>query len=260
MFASERISKIKKILFEYKKVDVSSLSQLLGVSEVTIRKDLEKLESEGLIDRIHGGAVLREGLIDNFYNVDTNPDILDHKKMIGLIASHMIEDNETIFLGAGTTCLQIANNLRDKKNLNVITNNINASTILADMPECHTLLLGGTVKTNNHTHMTCGIDVINALSNYYIDKAFISVGSVSMKRGYTFHDPDMSMIVSACQRVSDEIIIACDSSKFDKSSFSPWGPITMKAKVITDEQVPKDYLDFYFKNGIQVFTTYNLDK
>lgn len=156
MLAAERIRKIKQILVEYKRADVSNLSSLLSVSDVTIRKDLERLENEGFLTRTHGGAVINENSpSDNLYNILDIPEI-EHKQMIGLIAAQIVNNNEAIFIGPGTTCLQIAKNLKDKKNLTVVTNNVSAALSLSDVSGVRVILTGGDMKTREFTHSLGG--------------------------------------------------------------------------------------------------------
>lgn len=260
MFAAERIQKIKRILLEYKKADVSHLSNLLSVSEVTVRKDLERLESEGFLQRTHGGAILCEdGTSENIYENRADIPEIEHKKMIGLIAAQIVGNNEAIFIGPGTTCLQIAKNLKDKKNLNIITNNISAAIELTNIPGIRVVLTGGDIIQQEYTYSLTGPAVIQALKNIYVDKAFIGVNGISFKRGYTIHDSMDSMIAAEIYKYTNEFIVVADNTKFNKISFSQLGDLHMAKKVISDELVPEEYIKFFFENNIQIFTTYQLE-
>lgn len=258
MFLADRIQKIKRILVEYKKVDVSNLSNILGVSEVTIRKDLERLENEGFLERMHGGAVLIEN--ESLKNVYTMTDIpeLEHKRMIGLIAAQMVNNSEAIFLGTGTTCLQIAKNLKDKRNLTVVTNNITISVELAGIPGIKVIVTGGDLKAREYTHSLVGGSVIQAITNIYVDKAFIGVDGISFKRGYTNLDSDEAAINEEIMKYTNEFIIVADSTKFNKISFCQVGELLDAKKIISDESVPEEYIKYYYENNIQMFTTYRL--
>lgn len=259
MLAEERIKKIKSLLIEYKKVDVSNLSNLLSVSEVTIRKDLERLENEGFLTRTYGGAVLVEnGPTENIYNLENIPE-LEHKKMIGLIAAQMVNNNEAIFLGSGTTCLQIAKNLKDKRNLTIVTNNVTASIEVANVQGIRVILTGGDLKAKEYTHSLVGSSAIHSLKDIYVDKAFIGVDGVSFKRGYTVHDSDEAAIAAEISKYTDNFVIVTDSTKFNKIAFCQVGDLLMAKKVISDESVPEEYLKFFFENNIQIFTTYKFD-
>ena len=144
MFVTERYQKIQQILLEYKRADVSRLSKLLSVSEVTIRKDLEHLEKSGFLIRTHGGAVLNEGPVASEsldYQID--PDELEHKQMIGSIVSQLVSNGDFIYLGCGTTCIEVARCLKSKQILTVITNNISAAIELSNNSDIAIITTGG---------------------------------------------------------------------------------------------------------------------
>lgn len=260
MFAAERIKKIKQFLMEYKKVSVSNLSNLLSVSEVTIRKDLEKLEKEGLIQRTHGGAILCEDKAPkNIYNNNNEIPEIEHKKMIGMIAAQIVNDNEAIFIGPGTTCLQIAKNLKNKKNINIITNNVSAAMELSNIPSIKVALTGGDIRHKEYTYSLTGSGVINTLKNIYVDKAFVGVDGISFERGFSLHDPEDSIIDAEICKYTDEFIVVADNTKFNNISFSQLGDFHMADKVISDELIPKEYIKFFFENDIQLYIKYELE-
>ncbi|MFM1655075.1 DeoR/GlpR family DNA-binding transcription regulator [Brevibacillus sp. B_LB10_24] len=259
MFAAERIKKIKKILLEYKKVDVSHLSQIFSVSEVTIRKDLEKLENEGFLTKIHGGAVLNElSPLDIPQNLVEIPEF-ENKQMIGIIAAQMIANNEAVFIGAGSTCLQIAKHIKDRKNLTVVTNNISVAVELSVVPTIRVVLTGGDVRADAFTQSVVGQQVLDEIGGIYVDKAFIGVGGISQKRGFTVHDSNDAAIAAAIAKSSNELIIVADHTKFNKIAFSPLGDLLSADKVISDESVPEEYIQYFFEHDIPIYTTYRLD-
>ena len=135
MFASERIRIIKGMFSDKKHINVSDLSTMLSVSEVTIRRDLEKLETENFLTRTHGGAVINEDVTSSekeFSNSDFDP-YYQQRVEISQIAAHMIEDNDVILLSPGPTNICIARKILNKKNLTVLTNDLNiASELSAD--------------------------------------------------------------------------------------------------------------------------------
>ena len=123
MFAIERLNKIKELLYQEKRVDVFELSELFSVTEATIRRDLDKLEQAGFLIKIYGGAVLNEVETQRPFTADTEDKRIEEKRMIGKIAAQMIENGDAIFLSPGTTTLEIARNLKDKK-VTVVTNDM----------------------------------------------------------------------------------------------------------------------------------------
>lgn len=259
MFAAERIKKIKQTLLEYKKVDVSHLSQILSVSEVTVRKDLERLENEGFLTKIHGGAVLNElSPLDIPHHLAEIPEY-EHKRMIGLIAAQMIQPNEAVFIGSGTTCLQIAKSLKETKNVTIVTNNLSVAVELSRLPMLRVNVTGGELRVEEFTQSLIGLKVIESLQGIYVDKAFVGLNGISLKRGYTVQDSNEGSMICEIAKSANELIVVADHSKFNKIAFTQIGEITMADKVITDELVPEEYMRFYFENNIPMFTTYQLD-
>lgn len=150
MFAIERQNKIKDILLKEKRVDVYELSQRFAVTEVTIRRDLDKLEKEGYLIKIYGGAVLKEDFSPESEQPVVEDETLEEKKLIGKIASQMIENDEAIYLSPGVTCLEIAKNLKKKK-LTVVTNDISIGAVLKDCAGIKTIITGGDLIPSTFT-------------------------------------------------------------------------------------------------------------
>ena len=133
MLPAKRLNDIKQFLIVNKHADVSQLAEMLDVTEVTIRKDLEKLESEGFLSRTHGGAILNETSQPSGSLLDfLQSDVSDEKLMnIAQIASSFINDNDTVFLSAGVTSRYFCHFLSEKKNVSVITNDLLVALSLA---------------------------------------------------------------------------------------------------------------------------------
>jgi len=259
MFAAERIRLIKKLLLENKKVDVSELSNLLSVTEVTIRRDLEKLDNENFLIRTHGGAILNEEKLaaENWPYESIKDDFFLEKSIIGKIASLMVRDNDTIILGPGITCLHIAKNISEKKNLRVVTNDINIATELAnESPNIKVVLTGGDLDPS--TLQLSGTLTESILDGIYVNRSFIEVDGVHMENGYSVESIEKASVIKKIMSKSKESIAVCDYSKFNSTSFYYLCPITTFSKVISNEQVPGNYKQYFFENGIKLFITYDV--
>jgi DeoR family fructose operon transcriptional repressor len=258
MLAAERHKKIKQLLLEYNKVDVGNLSGILAVSEVTIRKDLEKLEREGFLIRTHGGAVLRDDVLQEEAPSEADVPNIESKKMIGLFSAALIQDRDVVFIGPGSTCIQIAKNLRDKKDIIVVTNNLGVMSELAGLPNCRVLGTGGELDASEYGVMLTGDIMIRNIRDMYINKAFISVDGISFKRGYMMRNAFLAQMYRTLKEFSDEIIVVADHSKFGVNSLAGVGNLTFADKVISDQLAPHEYIKYFFEHDIQVFTTYPL--
>ena len=258
MFATERHNRIKQMLFEYDKVSVGSLSEILDVSEVTVRKDLEKLEKDGFLIRTHGGAVLREDVPKEEPSPESDIPNIESKKMIGIFAAALIQDRDVIFLGPGSTCIQIAKNLRDKKDLIVVTNNIGVMTELAGLSCCRVLATGGEIDASEYGTMMTGDTTIKSIKSLYMNKAFVSVDGISFSRGYMMRNAYIGQMYSQLKDYCDEIIIVADHSKYGVNSLTNIGDLGFADKVISDQLAPHEYIKYFFEHDIQIFTTYPL--
>lgn len=263
MFGAARLQRIKDIISEKKQVDVSTLSSMLSVTEVTIRRDLEKLEEEGFITKTHGGAILNEmpsgSITSNNTSTILPSDVVydDSKKLIGEIAAYHIKENESIFLGGGTTCHCVALALRDKKRINVVTNNMNAAYALAGNSSINVILTGGNLLSD--TMALTGEIVLKSLEDIFIDKAIISVSGVHLDHGFTLSNLMELNVYKAIVNISKELVIVADHTKFNKVSFSKLGNLSIAKKVITNENVPDEYKAYFFQRGIQIFTSYKIE-
>jgi len=258
VFATERQNRIKQLLFEYDKVGVGSLSEILDVSEVTIRKDLEKLEKDGFLIRTHGGAVLREDVPKEEVSPESDIPNIESKKMIGIFAAALIQDRDVIFLGPGSTCIQIAKNLRDKKDIIVVTNNIGVMTELAGLPSCRVLATGGEIDASEYGVMMTGEATIKSIKALYMNKVFVSVDGISFSRGYMMRNAYIGQMYSLLKDYCDEIIIVADHTKYGVNSLTNIGDLGFADKVISDQLAPHEYIKYFFEHDIQIFTTYPL--
>lgn len=260
MFAAERLAKIREIILDYKHVDVSTLCSILSFSEATIRRDLEKLEEEGFLTRTHGGVVLSDEAGQEVQlNFEGDP-YLEEKRQIGLIASQIVNNSEAIFLGAGNTCLQIAKNIKDKKDLTVVTNNVSILLELSNCSNINLLITGGNVQHIGTSLSLVGQFTKRTLETLFVNKAFFTVNGISLKFGYTVSSAEQAEIYNILMKNADEVIIAADYTKFDKRSFTQIGPINMAKKLITNAQVSLEYKKYYFENNIQLFTAFEPNK
>jgi len=261
MFPFERLNKIKSILTEKKQLDVSTLSSMLNVTEVTIRRDLEKLENENFLTRTHGGAVIIEETHNDNSVVKLEEDTAnsEHRKIIGQIASYFVNDGDVVFLGPGQVSRYIARALKGKKNLTVLTNDLLVAIDLAvHAPEVKVLCPGG--ELNSGDFQLYGRSTESAIKKLYFNIAFIDVDGVSLQRGYTVSSLDKAYIASDVMAVSKISIAVCDYTKFNLNSFAPLGPIQMFKTLISNEQTPEEYKEYFFKNGIQFFCTFDVYK
>ncbi|QEK13068.1 DeoR/GlpR transcriptional regulator [Crassaminicella thermophila] len=251
MLAEKRKDRILQILEEDGSVKVSKLTKLFDVSIETIRRDLETLEKEGLLKRVYGGAVLKKNKVHQLNYVKREKEFADEKKEIAKIAIRYIEEGQSIALNNGTTNIEIARELKKNfKELTVITNSLMIASELADVDSFTIILTGGIL--NNKEYAFYGDLSENVLSDFIVDKAFISVGGVSLTRGITDYLPGEVQIEKKLIEISQEVIILADSSKIDSVSLIKVTDIHEANLVITDSKLDDKILNKYLKNGIEI--------
>ncbi|MFX3632203.1 MAG: DeoR/GlpR family DNA-binding transcription regulator [Candidatus Pristimantibacillus sp.] len=256
MFAIERLNKIKEILIKDKRVDVYELSELFSVTEVTIRRDLDKLEQTGFLVKIYGGAVLNEENDSTPAIVDSDDEFLEQKRMIGKIASQMIENGDAVYLSPGTTSLEIARNIKNKK-VTVVTNDMMIGLALKESIGTKVIMTGGDLIPSSSTLV--GGFALQSLTGIFINKAFIGIKGAHFDSGYTVDSYEEVMVLESVKKISNEIIVVADYSKFNTTGFAKLGDLSMSKKVITNKQVPPEYKKHYFENAVKLYTTFELE-
>lgn len=257
MFAPERLRIIKGIVSDKKHINVSDLSTMLNVSEVTIRRDLEKLEKENFLTRTHGGAIINE---DNNYHEEVPASIEDdpyyeQRVEISEIAAHMVEDNDVILLSPGVTNLFIAKKIINKKNITVLTNDLNIASELSSNAAIKIIIPGGDLDVSSMTLV--GKLTEENIKNFFVSKAFIEVEGVSTQRGFTVQNIDRASIIKEMINITRETIFICTSNCFDNIAFSQIGPLKIANKIVTNPSTPDLYKNYFFQSNIKLFTAFN---
>ena len=259
MFASERQSKIKEILIEYKHVDVNTLCSLLDCSLATVRRDLDKLEEENFLIREHGGAILNEDS-DNFtINLQGEADpYRDDKRAVADISASLVQDYDTIFIGPGYTCEEFAKAISRKKGLYIITNCLRVASILSTASDFYITVLGGTTESvNSDSSYTIGSTAISQLSNLFIQKAFITVQGISTDFGFSVNSPNICELYKYIFSHAENHYVMADSSKFGKRSMVRLaGPMDIQ-NIITNVEISNEYKDYFFTHKVALYTTFD---
>jgi len=250
MLAPYRRLKIFELLKEEGSARVSKLSKIFNVSEPTIRQDLEKMEKEGYIQREHGGAYLKSIPKQVKALSLQHQENLDKKRLIGITAAKLINNNETIILDSGSTTTEIAKNLTNKTNLKIITNSLNIALLLGSIYSFEILMTGGEFKAP--TLSLTGEKAAKFFENIHVDKLFLATGGISFEAGLTypgFNDlPVKKMMIES----ASEIYLVADSTKIGKISFASLGSLELIDYFITDNDINKEDIEYFEKKGVEV--------
>jgi DeoR/GlpR family transcriptional regulator of sugar metabolism len=250
MLAIERRKKIMSILQEKNSVLVPELSKTFEVTEETIRRDLEKLEKEGLLKRTYGGAVINEST-----NADLPLNIrevtnIEGKESIAAKLVEYIEDGDTIILDSSSTALQVAKLLKNKKKITVITNSVKVVLELAASKDCNVISTGGTLREMSMSFV--GSLAENSIKNYNVDKAIISCKGLDKAKGITESNEAEAQVKKAMISVADKVFLAVDNRKFDKVAFVKLMNINDIHTMFTDEKLSEEWEQFVETHGSQI--------
>ncbi|WP_091349956.1 DeoR/GlpR family DNA-binding transcription regulator [Anaerobranca gottschalkii] len=251
MFVEERHRLIIELLKKHQRVRVNTLTEELGVSESTIRRDLQELEEMGLLKRTHGGAVLSGKLAFEPTMGEKAEIMQEEKRQIGILGASLIKDNETIFLDAGTTTLKIAEYI-SAKNITVLTNSLSIALELSKKPDINLILTGGQLRWQ--THALVGPVTEEFIRNFRVDKAFIGTNGISVKEGITTPNVVEAYTKKAMIQIAKEVIVVADHSKFEKDYFVTIAPIEKVDLIITDDKTSQEQIEKFIKAGIGVIT------
>ena len=233
MYAEERQQHILDRARAAGRVDVNSLAETLDVTPETVRRDLTILERHGVLRRVHGGAIPVERL--GFEpGVETRTErYVAEKERIAKAALPHLPDEGTILLDAGTTTLRLAELIPRDHELTIVTNSQPNATMVAQHPGLSLYLLGGRVR--GRTLAAVGAWVTDALSDVFVDVAFIGTNGLSVERGLTTPDQSEAAAKRAMITAARRSVVLTDHTKIGVDHFSRFAELSDIAAVITDD-------------------------
>lgn len=256
MFAAQRIELIKDFLIKNKTVDISTLASILNVSNVTVRKDLDKLEQDKFLLKIHGGAVLCE---TDTIETSSRLSISNHtaKSKIAELALTLIEEDDSIFIGPGSTCHLLSQNIKRLKSLSVVTNNLAVSNEVMSSIK-RTYLLGGEIQDINGTPYTSDESSLEKLNKIFVNKAFISIDGIDLQAGLTCDSLGKANLIDAVSNISKTIVVLVDNEKFDHIGMYQAASLDKISCVVTNRCDIDEYKSIFFERDIKLLTTFDI--
>jgi DeoR/GlpR family transcriptional regulator of sugar metabolism len=248
--ASQRRNKVLEWLQEEGSARVRELAQAFGVSEVTIRQDLERLEAEGLIVREHGGAYLKTIQQQVRALALQHQANMDLKRRIGRVAAGLVADGETIILDSGSTTTEVAANLLRHRDLTVITNSLNIALALGAVPTICVHMPGGQFKAP--TLSLSGEKSADYLRGLFVQKLFLATAAVSIEGGLTFPSLADIPVKQAMIESAAHVYLVADSTKIGRTAFSSLGPVNVIHTLVTDDGITPVQKSQFQQAGIEV--------
>lgn len=246
----ERRQMILDSIFNQGLVKVSALAERFGVTQTTIRKDLNYLESKGLIHRSYGNAVPSSSPVKDISLGTKKLTKYDAKLRIAKAAAELIEENDFIFLASGSTIAVFAENLKPKGRLSIVTTAVNISTLLGENDSISVMQIGGMLYSN--TLSVYGNDAIQAVHNIFCSKLFFGIDGFDVSYGITCATREEAELTRQMMQSAEKSIVLCDSSKLGKRGFSRIANLSEIDVLITDTALPSEKKTEIENLGIQV--------
>jgi DeoR/GlpR family transcriptional regulator of sugar metabolism len=250
MLAEERRLRIIELLREQKSVEIGELSELFAVAQETIRRDLKRLEDEGVLRRTHGGATIegRQTIAPLSTRAEANR---DEKERIGRKALEYVKEGDRIIIDGGTTTLQLALALKsNRRSASVVTNALNIALELAGLPELAIDVVGGTLSESSLTLI--GPETERALARYRVSKVFLAASGITPEWGLGISNSFEAAVKQAMIEAADEVILLVDSTKLGKEGLVSFAPMKKVDRLITDEKADPTIIDAIARLGVDI--------
>lgn len=253
MFADNRQEMIRQQLETSGAVLTAKLVEQFGVSVETIRRDLMAMEQQGLLKRVHGGAVKDPGMQRYYYLEKRTKDFSEEKRQVARNAMAFVKEGDVLFLDEGSTALAFAEMLKEKfSGLTVVTHDLGVFQILCQKPGFQMILCAGHYVQEENSFY--GSLVLEAMDNLHVQKTFIFPSSVSMDFGVGDFHPKLHPVQKKMLEIADEIYVLADSSKFEKKALLKIADMKREYTYVTDDKLPEGLRTLYRENEYNVFT------
>lgn len=231
-------------------VAVKDFSNLLGVSEVTIRKDLKELERKKMLVRSHGGVSPLSSLISDRHIDEKEKIMVEEKLRIAEAANELLNENDRIIIASGTTLLYFARKISIKEPLTIITSSVKVSLTLCYYPNIEIIQLGGDMRKSSAS--VIGPYAEQFLSGLMCNKLFIGVDGIDIDFGLTTSNIGEAHLNQYMLDAAKEVIVLADSSKFGKQGFGKICNLDRVNHIITDKKAPQNIVQIIQQMGIKI--------
>lgn len=252
MLQEDRLFQIMKYLKSKGSASLEELTQLTNVSAGTVRRDLSKLQDNGMLSIVRGGAIYR-----NYDSARQNFDMRsieskDEKRALTQFLTEIISDGQAIALNSGTTNMEVAQFLvRHYRRLTILTNNLKILNILKAGDHFTLILPGGILDTNEHA--VIGSQCEAEIMTYNLDIALLAVNALSTQKGVTdFRLPEVGIAQAMLKAAKTKVVVA-DHTKFDRISCMNICALSEIDYILTDEKLTQEQAEQYRAHGVRIF-------
>ncbi len=249
MFLQERQQRILEFLSSSNRATVAELSHLFKVGEATIRRDLSDLQAKGLVRRTHGGAILTYNANEETALQERATQNKEEKGRIAAAVAQLIHSGETLMIDGGSTTLQIARHLRAKSDIGVITNSLAIANVLCE-GSCRTILTGGELQPM--THVMIGPMAEYTLRQFRADWVILGMSGMLPQEGLFTVNSYEAELKRTMMRCGKEVVIAMDSSKIGRVTFSFVAELSGIDMLVTDSGIAKEVKEEVDATGVEI--------
>ena len=250
----DRRNQIIDMVNRQRTVKNSELMERFGISIETVRRDLEYLENQGYLRRVYGGAVVNLSLSSEPEYASRSQARSAEKLAIAAEAARLVQDQDSIYMGVGTTVQAMAQYLRNVQELTVFTNALRTAVDLSELPSCTVILSGGRVRPKELA--VSGFPAEENLSRFNVDKAFIGIGGITEAGVTDFHMDEASIHRQLIKNARQAIVLA-DSEKLGTRAVVNVCSLEQVDMVITDSGAPKHLVKELELSGVRVIIAKN---
>jgi DeoR family fructose operon transcriptional repressor len=247
----DRMERIMEILAQKGYQSVNELAADLKVSDMTVRRYLDRLEERELIKRTHGGAFAGQEMMEVDFRIRETTH-RGEKEAIGRAAFAMIQPGESVFIDAGTTSVFLAHAVTEAKRVTVVTNSLVVARALENRPHVQCFLLGGTVHAG--THSLIGQIAEENLARFRFNRAFLGTNAIDMATGLSQSTFEEIPIKKKAARQARQVVVMADSSKFDRQVTFPFMALEEVNAIVTDPGIGAAAAQALREKGIEVIT------
>lgn len=239
MINQPRLDEIKRVLSHDKRVRVTELAQKFVVSEETIRRDLKYLEEQGVLRRVHGGAILPVPSEEQPLQIRSR--IKPRAKVrMGQLASELVEEGMALFLDTGTSTLALAQQLTRFARLKIITNSLDIATLLTQQSENAVTLTPGRVRRNDNA--LTGPHTLDFARQFHYDIAFMGIGAVDRDNGFMDYEEPEALLRRVLSTHCRQSVILADEGKFGLRTFVNTLPFSAVDTLVTNAPPPAAFV------------------
>lgn len=244
-----RLRQMEQYILENDTVSMEELCAKFGISMNTTRLDVAQLVSKGTIKKVYGGVCSNHA--NNLVPFEERRlRNMKGKRAVGRAAADFVEDGEIIYIDSGSTTMYVVDYLESRKNVTILTNNLNAVNRAVPFQELTVISLPGTLERKTNSFVSA--ETSRILERYNIQKAFMAATGISAAGGITNSSPLEFEIKKAAIKNSEKSYLLIDSSKFGRTSLMTYANIAQMERIITDEEADKDFVELCRQSNVGI--------